>query len=107
MLQVHEDLLQLGRKGGFEAANRLRNEVSDYLQQYSDAKHWEIMVHLYVDIEGVLARCISNDILLSDSTVRGFMLGFTLAQPLFTIVDVGHEPEILSQKVEGMFDSQY
>ena len=65
------------------------------------------MVHLYVDIGGVLARCVSNDIYLSDSTVRSFMLGFAQAQPLFTIVDVGHEPEILSQKVEGMFDFQY
>ena len=63
------------------------------------------MVQLYVDIGGVLARCVNNDILLSDSTARGFMIGFAQAQPLFTIVDVGHEPGTLPQKVEGMFDS--
>ena len=92
-------------EGGVEAANRLRDEVSDYLEQFSNAKSWKIMVHLYVDTEGLLARCVSNDIPLSDSSVRDFMLGFTQAHPLFTIVDVGHDLEILSQKVECMFDS--
>ena len=106
MLQIHEDLLQLGKEGGFEAANRLHKEVSSYLQQFSEAKSWEIMVHLYVDVGGLLARCVSNDIPLNDSCVRGFMLGFAQAQPLFTIMDVGRGQDGSLPKVEGMFDSQ-
>ena len=70
VLQIHEDLLQLGKEGGFEAANRLHEEVSSYLQQFSEAKGWEIMAHLYVDVGGLLARCVSNEIPLSDSCVR-------------------------------------
>ena len=68
--QIREDLLQQGGRGGFEAAARLRLEVSDYLQQFGDAKNWEIMVHLYIDVNGLLARCVSNDIPISGSTVK-------------------------------------
>ena len=106
MLQIHEDLLQLGKEGGLEAANRLHKEVSSYLQQFSEAKGWEIMVHLYVDVEGLLARCVSNDIPLSESCVKGFMLGFAHAQPLFTIMDVGRGQDRSLSKVEGMCDFQ-
>ncbi len=77
-------------------------EVSNYLQQFGDAKYWEIMVHFYIDIGGLLARCLSSDIPLSDDLVREFMVGFTQAQPLFAIVDVGHDSEKLSRKVESM-----
>ena len=106
MLQIHEDLLQLGKEGGCEAANRVQKEVSSYLQQFSEAKGWEIMVHLYVDVGGLLARCVSNDIPLSDSCVRGFMLGFAQAQPLYTIMDVGRGLDGSLPKVGGMFDTQ-
>lgn len=82
-------------------------EVSSYLQQYSDANHWEIMVHLYIDVEGLLARCFSNDILLSYDDVRDFMVGFTQARSLFTIADVGNDPESLSRKVEGTSEPSY
>ena len=61
------------------------------------------MVHLYVDVEGLL----TNDIRLKDGEVRDFMLGFTQAQPLFMIVDVGHDPEKLSRKVEGTSDCSW
>ena len=106
MPQVHEDLLRLGKEGGFEAANRLHKEVSSYLQQFSEAKGWEIMIHLYVDVGGLLARSISNNIPLSDSCVRGFMLGFAEAQPLCTIMDLGRGQGGSLPKVEGKFDSQ-
>ena len=62
------------------------------------------MVHLYIDIGGLLARSVSSDIPLSDDNVRNFMIGFTQGQPLFTIVDVGNDPEKLSRKVEGTSD---
>ena len=103
--KIHEDLLQSGKKGGAEAADRMRIEVSNNLQQFGDAKDWDIMVHLYIDIEDLLARCVSADIPLSDNEVRSFMLGFTQAQPLFTIMDVGHDLQKMSQKVEGTSNS--
>ena len=101
MIQLHEDLVQLGEQGGEKTADQLRDEVSIYFQQFGEAKDWEIMVHLYMDVGGLLARCVSNDIPLSESCVRRFMLGFTQAQPLFSIVDVGHDHKKLLQKVEG------
>ena len=104
LLQIHEDLLQLGKEGGFETANRLHKEVSSYLQQFSEAKDWEIMVYLYMDVGGLLARCAGNDIPLSDNCVRGFMLGFAQGQPLFTITDVGRGQDGPLSKVEGVFD---
>lgn len=105
MLQIHENLLQLGKQGGQEAADHLHDEVKDYLQHNSDAKTCDIMVHFYIDVGGLLARCVSNDIPLNESCIRNFMLGFTLARPLYAIVDVGQNEGILSQKVEGMLDS--
>ncbi|CAD6578866.1 MAG: hypothetical protein ASARMPREDX12_008998 [Alectoria sarmentosa] len=102
---IHQDLLQLGKRGGAEAADRMRAEVSNYLQQFGDADagEWKIMVHLYIDVEGLLARCAKNDIRLKDGEMRDFMLGFTQAQPLFMIVDVGHDSERSSRKVEETF----
>lgn len=105
MLQIHENLLQLGKQGGHEAADHLHDEVTSYLLQYSDAKDWEIMVHFYIDIGGLLARCVSNDIPVNERCVRNFMLGFTQARPLCAIVDVGQDEGILSQKMEGRIDS--
>lgn len=82
----------------------METEISNHLQQFGDAKSWRIMVHLYIDIEGLLARCVSADIPLSDGNVRDFMIGFTQAQSLFTIMDVGYDPEKLSRKMEGTSD---
>ena len=62
------------------------------------------MVHLYIDIGSLLARCVGADIPLSDGNVRDFMVGFTQAQPLFTMVDVGRDPQKLSRKIEGTPD---
>ena len=81
--------------------------MSNYLQQFREAKHWETMVNLYIDVGGLLARCVSNDISLSDHNVRDFMIGFTQARSLFTIVDVGNDTDKLSRKVEGTSDSSW
>lgn len=105
VLQIHESLLQLGKQGGYEAADRLHGEITECLQQSGEAKKWDIMVHFYIDVGGLLARCVSNDIPLNEKCVRNFMVGFTQARPLYAIVDVGKDEGVLSQKVEGMFDS--
>ena len=104
MLQIHEDLLQSGKRGGIVAADRLRDEVLDHIQHISDTRGWQIMVQLYIDIGGLLARCVGKEIPMSDSSVRDFMVGFTQAQPLFTIVEVGSDSGQVSRKVEGMTD---
>ena len=63
------------------------------------------MVHIYIDLQGFVARSISADIPLSDNDVYDFMVGFTQSQPLFNIVDVGHDSEKLIAKMESMCDS--
>ena len=103
-MQIHEDLLQSGKRGGIVAAHRLRDEVLEHIQHLSDTSSWQIMVQLYIDIGGILARCVGNDIPMSDSSVRDFMLGFTQPQPLFTIVEVGYDSGQVTRKVEGMTD---
>lgn len=103
-LQIHEDLLQLGKSGGTEAAKRIKTELSQYLEQFSDGTHWEIMVYLYIDIGGLLARSVTIDAPLSGDNVRDFMVGFTQNQPLFTAMDVGHDSVTL-EKMKGTCDS--
>ena len=83
------------------AAHRLRDGVLEHIQNMADTRSWQIMVQFYIDIGSLLARGLSNDTPKSDSSVRDFMLGFTQAQPLFTIVEIGSDSSQVSQKVEG------
>ena len=62
------------------------------------------MVHLYIDIGGLLARSVTIDVPLSGDSIRDFMAGFTQNQPLFAVMDVGRDSVTL-QKMNGTCDS--
>lgn len=61
------------------------------------------MVHLYIDIGGLLARSVTVDVPLSGDNIRDFMVGFTQKEPLFTVMDVGRDSVTL-QKMNGTCD---
>ena len=45
--KIHENVLQLGKKGGLEAAGRLRDEAIDYIQQLADTNDYTRLVYIY------------------------------------------------------------
>ena len=99
--QIHEDLLQNGNRGGLELANRLREEVLSLLQRNADSRDWDIIVSFYIDVGTLFAKCVSADIKISEDCLREFACGFTQAQPLFDLVDVGHGREQAVLKIQG------
>jgi len=74
------------------------------VEELNDSKDWDIMLHMYLDFEGLLDRCSMSNVSLSEVGLRDFMRGFTqsLVGPLFNIVDVGRARENMSRKIEGM-----
>jgi len=100
----HEDLLQAGQLGGVEAADRLFRQIQDHMAGFNNSKYWDVMVHMYMDVEGLLNSCNASNVSLSEHSLRGFMRGLqSLVGPLFNIVEVGQARDNTSRKIEGMF----
>lgn len=80
----------------------LMKKVSDYMQEFMDSKALDVMVYLYIDMRSLSARCVSSDVPVTGNDLQNFARGFTQAQPLFHIVDVGPEQDKLYKKIEGI-----
>ena len=108
----YPDLLQSGRIGGVEAAKRLVTEIQNYLPDTMDVESYDIMVHIYLNVSGVLLRYIdhgafsSDNFFTSEQNVRAFVRGFAQARegPLVDIVDVGEDQEIAYRKIQGRLE---
>lgn len=96
-----DDLLCQGASGGQEAAQRLLNEVSKYLDRYKGAKEWKIVVRILVNLDGLARKCQSVEILKHPNTLREFAAGFAQSQALFEFVDVGYGKERADHKIKG------
>ena len=100
-----EHLLQQGARGGAEAAYQLLSKIEDHLGSLEGAKHWKILVRLYVNLEGLIRKCLDLGLLQDEKTLRHFCAGFTQSQPLFDIVDAGHGKERADHKIKGNIGS--
>ena len=96
-----EHLLQQGARGGAEAAYQLLTKSEDYLAPLEGAKNWKILVRIYVNLEGLIKKCLDVGLLQDEMTLRLFCAGFTESQPLFDIVDAGHGKERADHKIKG------
>lgn len=96
-----DDLLCKGTSGGEEAAQRLLNEVSKYLERYKGAKDWKLIVRVFVNLEGLARKCQSFDIIGQPNALRDFAAGFAQSQPFFDFVDVGYGKERADHKLRG------
>ena len=96
-----DDLLRQGVRGGEEAAQRLLDEVQNYLQNHKGAKQWRIIVRVFVNLDGLAKKCQSLDIVNHTNVVREFYIGFAQNQPPFDVVDVGYGKERADHKIRG------
>lgn len=96
-----DDLLCQGTSGGEEAAQRLLNKASKYLERYKGAKDWKLVVRILVNLEGLARKCQQFDIVRQANTLREFATGFAQSQPLFDFVDVGYGKERADHKIKG------
>jgi hypothetical protein len=100
-MQIHEDLLQNGTKGGAEFAHRLELEARNHLPNYEDGEHWDLVVGIYVDVNSLLVKYASANLPLSKECLMDFVCAFNLAQPLFDMVDVGGDRKETARKLAG------
>ncbi|KAF1961397.1 hypothetical protein CC80DRAFT_488687 [Byssothecium circinans] len=100
----HDALLQAaGSDGGSEAASRLQHAIRDHIASlYHNSGNWPIMVQIYVSLDKLAQKLASVGMLRHPSELRSFAQCFSVNQPLFSIVDVGHGKERADHKIKEM-----
>ena len=96
-----DELLCQGGSGGEEAAQRLLNEVRNYLSRFKGAKEWRIVVRIFANLEGLGRKFQSLNIVNNTHVIREFAAGFVQSQALFDIIDVGYGKERADHKIRG------
>jgi hypothetical protein len=59
------------------------------------------MVHIYVSLDKLAQKLASVGMLSHPQQLRTFAQGFSVNQPLFSIIDVGHGKERADHKIKG------
>ena len=59
------------------------------------------MVHIYVSLDKLAQKLASVGLLSHPQQLRNFAQGFSVNQPLFSIIDVGHGKERADHKIKG------
>jgi hypothetical protein len=102
----HDRLYALGKQGGEDAARLLRQEITTYLKNiYPDGKveNWNIMVQIVLNSEGLGRKLYAVRMVPhGPNDISAFGAAFSVAQPLFSFVDVGHGKEMADHKVREL-----
>ena len=61
------------------------------------------MVHIYVSLDKLGQKLASVGLSKSAADLRGFAQSFSVNQPMFSIIDVGHGKERADHRIKGMF----
>jgi len=88
-------------RGGAEFAHRLELETRNHLPNREEAETWDVVVGVYIDINGLLVKCTGADVLLSKESLMDFVCGFNQAQTFYEMVDVGGNREKATRKIAG------
>jgi hypothetical protein len=101
--QFQDALLQAaGGDGGSEAASRLYHAIRDHIASlYNNSGNWPIMVQVYLSLDKLAQKLASVGLLRSPQELRAFAQRFSVNQPLFSIIDVGHGKERADHKIKG------
>ncbi|EMD00486.1 hypothetical protein BAUCODRAFT_20579 [Baudoinia panamericana UAMH 10762] len=91
-----------GKEGGADAAHQLYTALrNNLLSLYPEANvsDWSIVVYIVLNIQGLGTKLQACGIIANPNELTGFGRAFSLAQPLFTFIDVGSGKERADHKV--------
>ncbi|KAF2139644.1 uncharacterized protein K452DRAFT_289641 [Aplosporella prunicola CBS 121167] len=96
--------LKAGADGGSEAASKLMVEIKNHILDVYEgqAGSWNIIVHIYANLEGLGRKLASVGILRSPQELHTFSRAFSLNQSLFNFIDVGSGKERADHKIKEM-----
>ncbi|KAF2721236.1 C-x8-C-x5-C-x3-H type zinc finger protein [Polychaeton citri CBS 116435] len=97
-----DSLLAMAKDGGAEAAHQLMTEIKNQIKStYPDASpsEWNIFVQVFLNMQGLGSKLLSCGVISRLADLSGFAAAFSLAQPLFSLVDVGSGKERADHKV--------
>ncbi|KAL1795878.1 hypothetical protein ACET3X_006102 [Alternaria dauci] len=92
-----------GGDGGSEAASRLYHAMRNHVASlYNNSGNWPIMVQVYLSLDKLAQKLASVGLLRNPQELRGFAQRFSVNQPLFSVIDVGHGKERADHKIKEM-----
>lgn len=97
----HDRLLKMAADGGAEAAHQLLQDIKNVLQDKDVNPSCTVKVEIYVSLEDLSRKLALVGILNTAGDMNIFVHAFNLAQPLFSIVDVGRGKERADHKIKG------
>ncbi|KAI1378781.1 hypothetical protein F4677DRAFT_411969 [Hypoxylon crocopeplum] len=100
-----DDWIAKGEEGGAMAAHQLRTDIKKHLKSvYPDinVEPWQVIVQVVLNLEGLSRKLYSVDLTKTVNELPAFARGFSRAQGLFSIVDVGKGKEQADFKVREM-----
>lgn len=68
---------------------------------YNNSGNWPIMVQVYLSLDKLSQKLASVGLLRSPQELRAFAQRFSVNQPLFSVIDVGHGKERADHKIKG------
>ena len=92
----------MGKEGGSDAAHLLNAEIKNRLKAtHPDANvdDWSVVVQIVLNLQGLATKLQSCGIVSNPNEVFAFGRAFSLAQPLFSFIDVGGGKEHADHKV--------
>ncbi|TKA76237.1 hypothetical protein B0A55_06382 [Friedmanniomyces simplex] len=98
-------LLAQGKEGGADCAHYLHTELRNHLKAtYPDSNvaDWSIVVHIVLNMQGLGNKLQQCGIINNPNELVAFGRAFSLAQPLFSFIDVGGGKERADHKVREM-----
>lgn len=104
-MQFQDTLLHSASgNGGSEAASHLHHAIRDHIASIypnSTSDQWPIMVHIYLSLDKLAQKLSQVGLLRNPQDMRIFAQRFSVNQPLFSIIDVGHGKERADHKIKG------
>ncbi len=98
----NEELLQLGEKGGKEAASQLWSVINDFvLRNLPHLSSPKILARIYANVKGLGDVLQKSSIIDRATLFEDFARGFNGSKLLFDFVDVGSGKDKADDKITG------
>lgn len=99
----NETYLRNGEKGGRQAAQDLKDEVTKWVPDnvVEPPKEFKVVVRVYLNLKGLADVCVRAGIVQTTTVFEDFTRGFTRGNTLFDFVDVGSGKDRADVKLNG------